>query len=521
MKKKAPQQTIAEQLAQAMAWHRDGRLPQAAAAYRAILAAEADHFDALHLLGVCALQDGDAPTAHGLIARALALKPDDVTAQMHLANAQQRLGQPDAALRSYRRVLELAPDDAMAFNNCGNLLREMQRHAEALAMFERALQCDAHYAEAYNNLGGTLVDLHRHEEALLCFERALRLAPDYLDAHYNLGNALQLLGRTGAALCSYERALAIAPDDVEARVNAGICRLLQGDLQGGWRWYESRWRRLPLPDHAPPQWRGDAPLAGKTILVYAEQGLGDTIQMCRYVALLAAQGADVVLRVQPALKALLSQLAGARMVLADGEPLPAFDYHCSLMSLPFAFDTSLATIPAGAPYLRADPARAAAWAQRLGAPAGRRIGLAWSGNRGHDRDGSRSIPLMQLRGLFGADAQFVSLQPELRAIDRIVLENDQRIASHAAQLTDFAETAALIAQLDLVISVDTSVAHLAAAMGKPVWLLLAYAPDWRWLLERDDSPWYPTMRLFRQSVRGDWDGVVAEVARALRRCKRE
>src|SRR5471032_842245 len=399
MKKKAPQQTIAEQLAQAMAWHRDGRLPQAAAAYRAILAAEADHFDALHLLGVCALQDGDAPTAHGLIARALALKPDDVTAQMHLANAQQRLGQPDAALRSYRRVLELAPDDAMAFNNCGNLLREMQRHAEALAMFERALQCDAHYAEAYNNLGGTLVDLHRHEEALLCFDRALRLAPDYLDAHYNLGNALQLLGRTGAALRSYERALAIAPDDVEARVNAGICRLLQGDLPDGWRWYESRWRRLPLPDHAPPQWRGDAPLAGKTILVYAEQGLGDTIQMCRYVALLAAQGADVVLRVQPALKALLSQLAG------------------------------------------------------------RRIGLAWSGNRGHDRDGSRSIPLMQLRGLFGADAQLVSLQPELRAIDRIVLENDQRIASHAAQLTDFAETAALIAQLDLVISVDTSVAH--------------------------------------------------------------
>src|SRR5476649_1928379 len=352
MKKKAQQQTIAEQLAQAMAWHRDGRLPQAAAAYRAILATEADHFDALHLLGVCALQDGDAPTAHQLIARALALKPDDATAQMHLANAQQRLGQPDAALRSYRRVLELAPDDAMAFNNCGNLLREMQRHAEALAMFERALQCDA---------------------------------------HYNLGNALQLLGRTGAALCSYERALAIAPDDVEARVNAGICRLLQGDLQGGWRWYESRWRRLPLPDHAPPQWCGDAPLAGKTILVYAEQGLGDTIQMCRYVALLAAQGADVVLRVQPALKALLSQLAGARMVLADGEPLPAFDYHCSLMSLPFAFDTSLATIPAGAPYLRADPARAAAWAQRLGAPAGRRIGLAWSGNRGHDRDGSRSI----------------------------------------------------------------------------------------------------------------------------------
>src|SRR5476649_1652111 len=198
-----------------------------------------------------------------------------------------------------------------------------------------------------------------------------------------------------APRCAATRALAIAPDDVEARVNAGICRLLQGDLQGGWRWYESRWRRLPLPDHAPPQWCGDAPLAGKTILVYAEQGLGDTIQMCRYVALLAAQGADVVLRVQPALKALLSQLAGARMVLADGEPLPAFDYHCSLMSLPFAFDTSLATIPAGAPYLRADPARAAAWAQRLGAPAGRRIGLAWSGNRGHDRDGSRSIPLMQ------------------------------------------------------------------------------------------------------------------------------
>src|SRR5471032_2806692 len=370
MKKKAQQQTIAEQLAQAMAWHRDGRLPQAAAAYRAILATEADHFDALHLLGVCALQDGDAPTAHQLIARALALKPDDATAQMHLANAQQRLGQPDAALRSYRRALALAPDDAMAINNCGNLLREMQRHTEALAMFERALRLDPDYAEAYNNLGGTLVDLHRHEEALLCFERALKLAPDYLDAHYNSGNALQFLQRTDAALRSYERALAIDPDDIEASVNAGICRLLHGDLQGGWPLYEARWRRLPVPDYLPPQWRGDAPLAGKTILVYAEQGLGDTIQMCRYVALLAERGADVVLRVQPALKALLSQLSGARLVLADGEPLPAFDYHCSLMSLPFAFGTSLATIPSGAPYLRADPARVAAWTQRLAAPAG-------------------------------------------------------------------------------------------------------------------------------------------------------
>src|SRR5471032_766497 len=515
MKKTTPQKTVAEQLAQAMAWHREGRSQQAAAAYRAILAGAPDHFDALHLLGVCALQDGDAQTAHDLIVRALALKPDDATALMHLASAQQRLAQLDSALRSYRRALALAPDDAMAINNCGNLLREMQRHTEALAMFERALRLDPDYAEAYNNLGGTLVDLHRHEEALLCFERALKLAPDYLDAHYNSGNALQFLQRTDAALRSYERALAIDPDDIEASVNAGICRLLHGDLQGGWPLYEARWRRLPVPDYLPPQWRGDAPLAGKTILVYAEQGLGDTIQMCRYVALLAAQGADVVLRVQPALKALLAQLPGARVVLADDEAPPRVDYHCSLMSLPFAFGTSLATIPAGAPYLRADPARVAAWTQRLGAPAGRRIGLAWSGNRGHDRDGSRSIPLMQLRGLFGADAQFVSLQPELRAIDRIVLENDQRIASHAAQLTDFAETAALIAQLDLVISVDTSVAHLAAAMGKPVWLLLAYAPDWRWLLERDDSPWYPTMRLFRQSVRGDWDGVVAEVAHAL------
>src|SRR5471032_942415 len=487
MKKNTPQKTVAEQLAQAMAWHREGRLQPAADAYRAILAHAPDHFDALHLLGVCALQSGDARTADELIGRAVALKPDDATARMHHAHAQQRLGRPDDALRSYRRVLELAPDDAMAMTNCGNLLREMRRHGEALTMFERALQ----------------------------------LEPDYLDAHYNNGNALQFLGRTDAALRSYERALAIDPDDIEASVNAGICRLLQGDLQGGWQLYEARWRRLPVPDYAPPQWRGDMPLAGKTILVYAEQGLGDTLQMCRYVALLAERGADVVLRVQPALKTLLSQLAGARLVLADGEALPAFDYHCSLMSLPFAFATSLATIPAGAPYLQADAARAAAWAQRLGAPAGLRIGLAWSGNRGHDRDLSRSIPLMRLRGLFGVDAQFVSLQPELRAIDRIVLENDQRIGSHAAQLTDFAETAALIAQLDLVISVDTSVAHLAAAMGKPVWLLLAYAPDWRWLLERDDSPWYPTMRLFRQSARGDWDGVVAEVARALRRCKRE
>lgn len=510
---------VRDTLAQAMALHQQGQLQAAAALYRDILAVAPAHFDALHLLGVTALQQGETADAHDLLSQAIAIEPGNAAARMHFAHALQQQGQLEAALRAFGTALDLAPGDAVALNNCASLLRQMKRQAEALPLFERALAREPAYAEAWNNLGGTLVDLQRHEEALACFQRALLLQPAYADALYNRGNALQFLNRTGEALASYAQALRLNPDDVDARFNAGVCRLLQGDLEQGWPGYEWRWRkaaqRALLPGFADPAqaWRGATPAAGRRLLVWSEQGFGDTIQFCRYVPLLAARGFEVSVRVQPALKTLLGELPGARRVLAEGEPLPDFDLHCPMMSLPLACATTLENIPA-APRLQADAARAAAWARRLGAKRKKRIGLAWSGSGGHDNDAQRSIALYRFAALLNDGAEWISLQREARAADRLALE-DGGLRDFAADLADFADTAALVAQLDLVVSVDTSVAHLAASMGKPVWLLLPFSPDWRWMLEHADSPWYPAMRLFRQPRRGDWDAVLADVAGAL------
>ena len=506
-----------DKLQQAIAWHQQGQLQQAAMAYVEILDADPGHFDALHLLGVYALQTDDLEAARDLIGRAIAVNPRASMPHANLGTVLQRLGQVDAALQSYKRALELDPANITALSNYGSALLKMRRYVEALPLFERALQLSPDYADALNNLGNALLELHRHHEALVCLGRALQIQPGFMEALFNQGNALQLLNRTDEALHSYAQALALNPQHVEANFNEAICRLLNGDLQGGWPQYEWRWRKpgVSAPPSDAPLWLGQTPLQGRSILVHAEQGFGDTIHMCRYVSMLAQRGARVVLRVQPALKPLLAALPGAQQVLADGEPLPANDLRCPLLSLPLAFNTALDTIPAGAPYVQADPQRIAAWQERLGAKTRPRIGLAWAGSSAHANDAFRSIGLLQLREVLTPQMEFVSLQRDLRAVDRIVLALDAGMREFAGQQTDFAETAALIAHMDLVISVDTSIAHLAAAMGKPTWILLPFAPDWRWMLNRDDSPWYPTVRLFRQTKAGDWSDVLAAVVREL------
>ena len=348
----------------------------------------------------------------------------------------------------------------------------------------------------------------------------LALRPDHAEAYYNRGIALQSMLRLPEALESYRRAVALRPDYALAHWNESLCRLLMGDFEGGWREYE--WRR-EVREFAPqyhdfprPLWLGEQEVAGRTILLHAEQGFGDTLQFCRYASLLAARGARVILEVQPPLKSLLTRLSGPAMVLAQGEPLPEFDLHCPLMSLPLACGTTLDTVPAAERYLTADPERVAACSARLGNTARPRVGLVWSGNPAHGNDYARSIALVDLLGsLDGAGVTFVSLQKDVRSHDRATLAARADILHCGEELRDFDDTAAWIEAMDLVISVDTSVAHLAGALGKPVWVLLPYAPDWRWLLEREDSPWYPTARLFRQPRSGDWDGVLLAVACAL------
>jgi hypothetical protein len=373
--------------------------------------------------------------------------------------------------------------------------------------------------ELYNNRGNALKELGRLIEALADYDRAIALKPDYVHAHGNRGNCLDDLMRPDEAEASFRRALALDPDHGDSHWNLAVNRLRAGDLRTGWIESEWRWKSdsLALKQRAfdKPPWLGTEPIDGKTLLVHCEQGLGDAIQFCRYVPLLAMRGAKVILLVDTPLKVLLSGVAGVTQCIARGEALPDFDLHCPLLSLPLAFDTTLATIPAEVPYIPLpEPARD--WSNWLGARSAPRIGLVWSGNPGHLNDHNRSVPLEKLLPLFDVDAQFVSLQKGARERDRARLAELPDVRDADGELASFADTASLISELDLVISVDTSVAHLAGSLGRPVWVLLPYVPDWRWLLGRDDSPWYPTARLFRQSATRQWDEVVANVLRALR-----
>jgi hypothetical protein len=326
------------------------------------------------------------------------------------------------------------------------------------------------------------------------------------------------LGRYDDALQSYQQASALKPDFANVQWNEGFCRLLLGDFAKGWEKYESRWQIEDIckpRDFSQPRWSGDTDVQDKTILLYAEQGLGDTLQFCRYVELLADLGAKVFLEVPASLKTLLTSLRGVSGFISRGDDLTGIDYHCPLLSLPLACQTRLETIPANIPYLFSQPDKVQRWHDRLGQKTQPRVGVVWSGNSAHKNDRNRSLPLPELLTLRTADWQLISLQKELRGSDAALLAEQPVLQHYGEQLRDFSDTAALIELMDVVISVDTSVAHLAAAMGKPTWILLPYAPDWRWLLEREDSPWYPTVRLFRQTRHGDWHSVLERVTDEL------
>jgi tetratricopeptide (TPR) repeat protein len=346
----------------------------------------------------------------------------------------------------------------------------------------------------------------------------LQIKPDSTNAMVNRGNALRYLGRFDEAIASFDRALAIEPELAEAHWNKGLLLLSRGDFENGLAEYEWRWRRedeFKPRDFAQPQWQG-GDLAGKTILLHAEQGFGDSIQFLRYVPLVVAKGARVVLELPDALMPLVGRIDGVITMVGRGQRLPDFDLHCPLLSLPLAFGTTLSSIPPFTPYLQPPAERMTKWRvliPRTGRP---RVGLVWSGKPSHKNDRNRSIAFVRLSPLLARPGiDFVSLQREYRESDRASLATFPNLLRLDAALSDFADTAAVIESLDLVITVDTAVAHLAGAMGKPVWILLSAVLDWRWLLEREDSPWYPTARLFRQTEIGRWDSVINRVALEL------
>jgi tetratricopeptide (TPR) repeat protein len=493
-----------------------GRLDEALADYDRALTARPDDAQALFNRGV---------TLHELKRFALALesydgvlaaRPDHAEALSNRGDALHELGRPQDALESYDRALAVRPDYAEALSNRGNLLKTLRRFDDALESYDAALRLRPDDPAVLSNRAVTLQALDRLDEALASCDRALALDPDRVEALINRASVLQELQRFDEALAAYDRAAASAPDNAEVQTNRAFLLLLTGDMARGWPAYEWR-RRLPSwveRGFTEPEWSGED-IAGNRLLLHAEQGFGDTIQFARYAAQAARRGADVVIEVQPSLAPLLGGLFGVEVVAAGRDPLPAFDLHCPLLSLPRLFATTPATIPGGVPYIAAPADRIAAWAPRLPA-GGLRVGLAWSGHPNNVRDHERSIPFARLAPLVGVPStSFVSLQKDIRAADADDFRRCGGVIDLGDELRDFADTAAVISGLDLVITVDTAVAHLAGAMGKPVWVLLPRIPDFRWLLDRPTSPWYPSARLFRKGQLDDWDAVIAAVATEL------
>jgi len=451
---------------------------------------------------------------------ALALRPDYAEALSNRGAILQELGRFDDALASYDRALALTPNYVEALSNRSNTLRALNRFEEALASCDRALALRPDYAEGLSNRGNALRGLNRFEEALASYDRALAVRPDYAEALSNRGTTLQDLRRFDAALMDFAAAVRLRPDYAGAHVNEALCRLLTGDFARGWDGYEWRWEldytAADRRNFTQPMWVGGDEIAGKTILLHAEQGLGDTIQFCRYVPMVAERAGRVILEAQKQLCDLMGSLPAAVQIMPRNDPLPRFDLHCPLLSLPRAFRTRLETIPAATPYLRASSQAVMAWKERLVSTRRPKIGLAWSGNPANKNDHNRSITLNSLLPMLDCDATFVSLQWAVRGADIDALKERTDLLHFGDELKDLSETAALISNLDLVISVDTVFAHLAGALAVPVWILLPYAPDWRWLVDRDDSPWYPTARLFRQDDTCTWGNVVKRIQAALR-----
>ncbi len=449
----------------------------------------------------------------------LALAPGHAQAHFNRALVLHALKLVHAALAAYARAIACEPLHALAHSNRGVLLHEQKRLDDALASYDSAIAANPAFDGAYYNRANVRKELQQWDAALADYDTSIALNPLHAAAHLNRGNLYYHLGNTTAAVACYDQALAADPDYHEARFNKSIPLLLCGDFATGWAHYAWRWKNPALKMQAKhgayALWQGQESLQGKTVLLHNEQGLGDTLQFCRYTACVAALGARVVLEVQAPLLVLLQSLHGVSHLMAEGvDPVAVgetIDFQCPLLGLPQAFQTDLHTIPASERYLHSNPAKVHVWHARLGAVQRPRVGLVWSGSVGHRHDLQRSIPLQQLLAYLPEGLDYVCLQKELRPADRDTLQACCAIRCFSEELHDLDDTAALVECMDLVLSVDTSVVHLAGALGKQGWLLLPLVPDWRWLLGRDTSPWYPSLTLYRQNVLDDWDSVLARV----------
>jgi Flp pilus assembly protein TadD len=547
--------TPGEMLDMALRYHQAGELIQAEQIYRLILQVEPHHPEATHFLGVLAHQAGNHHLAVETIRQAIQFRPSYPEAHNNLGLVLQALGRVDEALSSFRQAVALQPAMTGAHLNLGNLLLDRGAVEEALAHFQeilrheprsatayysialarrkegklpeaeaacrQAIECSPEYAEAHDLLGIVLMEQGRLEEAVPCYHQALRLKPTLVGTPNNLANVYRDLGRLAEAEAGYQQTLRLRPGFPEIHKNLGELWLLQGDFARGWPAYEWRWQcsiEFALPPLAQPRWDGSS-LAGKTILLHTEQGLGDTIQFIRYAPLVKERAAAVLICCKRAMIPLVKTCAGIDQVYGSFGDLPSFDVYTSLMSLPGVLGTTLDAIPAQVPYLFPDRELLEQWRGTLRNYFGFKVGIGWQGSKAYRGDLLRSISLAQFAPLARIDGvRLISLQKgpgseQIATADFELLDLGSKLDESTGA---FMDTAAVMKSLDLVITSDSAIAHLAGALGVPVWVALAFAPDWRWLMQRTDSPWYPTMRLFRQTKRGNWEEVFQRIAEALR-----
>jgi len=546
-------------LDQAVRHHQSGQFSQARQIYERILKADPNHADALHLLGFMAHQQGDNESAAKKISKAINIVPDNPFYYNSLGQVLQDQGMPKKAIVCYEKALVLKSDLAEAHNNMGLILYEQGKLDEALACYQQALMYNPrapephnnmgnifkyqgrlnkaissyacalklrpNYAEACNNMGVAFQLQNRFEEAISELRNAINLRPDYAEAYVNTGITYQSKGALEQALFSYQKAIALDPENANAHFHHSFALLLGGNLEEGWKEYEWRllrqeWKRAHRYQYHAPSWDGSA-FSGKTLFIHAEQGLGDTLQFIRYLPMVKGLGGKVIFETGKPLFNLFRDFPGIdRLVTVSskGHPVSGYDLYAPLMSIPGLLRTTLETIPQNVPYIYAAPEKAADWQARLGG--GIKVGLVWAGKP--VVNDNRPCPLKCFLPLFDVHSiRLFGLQKGQAACQLQGLPKGSEMINLGEEFDDFTDTAGAIENLDLVISVDTSVAHLAGAMGKPVWTLLPFAPDWRWLLGREDTPWYPTMRLFRQPEPGNWDAVFQRIVKELRGFVRE
>ena len=512
-----------DQMNTLLSLYNSGEMRKAEQACKKMLAIFPKAATVYSLLGATLYEQGKVEQALKIYDRAIQLRPDYADAYNNRGNVLQGLGRLEEAMQSYHKAIQLKPDYAGAYNNCGNTHKELGQLEEAVEDYGRATGLEPNYVEAYNNLGTALQDLGQFEEALKSYAKAIQLNPDYAEAYNNRGTTLQHLGRLEEALKSYDQAVQLSPKLYFARMNRSLVWLLRGNFQQGWPEYEFRlkiFKDRKRTFRMGAEWKAE-PLEDKLLFVYPEQGLGDTIQFLRYLPLIKKLGGKVIFEVPKPLLRLIDTFEGYdRLVTCeqngDASLMNKFDYHVPLLSLPGLFNTNLENIPSASPYLFVDNKLKRMWQTRLASKELFKVGIVWAGAGGHKGDHIRSIRLSVFKALNDIKGvKLFSLQKEKHAKWTDIDPGEVVDMELGAEIIDFADTAAIIENLDLVVSVDTSVAHLAGALGKEVWTLLPFSPDWRWMLNRSDSPWYPTMRLFRQPSVCDWKSVLHEVRKAL------